>query len=423
MQEYYIKKLLRIKDEHLKVKHIEVSDNVMDVHVYFTQGYHECPKCQMKSCKVHDYRQRRIKHGVINGYKVYLNYKRRRYVCKRCKTRFPEPNTFVTKFAKISNVTKHHILKEAQAVQPFKNIAERLNISLSTTMRHIDRHVKPTRLKLTETIAIDEFKKTNLGFGKYALIICDPIEKKVIDVMKNRRTDWLKNYFGKIPLEERKRVKNVIMDLWAPYKNIVNDYLPNARIIADVFHFSRYVYWAFNDIRIRVMNLYDKNDIEYRMLKKHWKIFLKSPTQLNKEYRYVPALNEHMNDLMIHDYAANLHPDLEEAFRLKDYFQKGVKKTPFEEAETFIDTFISMLRNDKTKEFTEVRKTFSNWRTEIINSFDLHPITDKKMTNGTIEGINNFIKVIKRVSYGFRDFNRFRSRILYLYNKNYTLIG
>jgi transposase len=290
-------------------------------------------------------------------------------------------------------------------------------------MRHIDRHVKPTRLKLTETIAIDEFKKTNLGFGKYALIICDPIEKKVIDVMKNRRTDWLKNYFGKIPLEERKRVKNVIMDLWAPYKNIVNDYLPNARIIADVFHFSRYVYWAFNDIRIRVMNLYDKNDIEYRMLKKHWKIFLKSPTQLNKEYRYVPALNEHMNDLMIHDYAANLHPDLEEAFRLKDYFQKGVKKTPFEEAETFIDTFISMLRSAKTKEFTEVRKTFSNWRTEIINSFDLHPITDKKMTNGTIEGINNFIKVIKRVSYGFRDFNRFRSRILYLYNKNYTLIG
>jgi len=423
MQEYYINNLLRIEDKHLKIKRVETKENVMEVHIHFTQGYFECPKCQFKSCKVHDYRQRRIKHGIINGYEVYLNYKRRRYACKYCGTRFPEPNNFVTKFAKISNVTKHHILKEAQKVQPFKSIAERLNISLSTAMRHIDKHVNPNRLKLSETIAIDEFKKTNLGYGKYALIICDPIEKKVIDVMKNRRTDWLVNYFGQIPLEERKCVNNVIMDLWAPYKNIVKSYFPNARIIADVFHFSRYIYWAFNDVRIRVMNSLKRDSIAYHILKKHWKIFLKSPDQLKSDYRYIRALNENMNDFMIHDYAANLHPDLEEAFILKDFFQKGIKQATFEEARTFIDTFIDMLRKASTKEFKEIKKTFINWKSEIINSFDLHPKTNKKMTNGTIEGINNYIKVIKRVSYGFRNFNRFRSRILFLYNKKYMMMG
>jgi transposase len=110
MQEYYINNLLRIKDEHLKVSRVVTTDNVIDIHIYFTQGYHTCPKCQSKTCKVHDYRMRRIKHGVINGYDVFINYKRRRYVCKHCDTRFPEPNSFVTKFAKISNVTKQHIL-------------------------------------------------------------------------------------------------------------------------------------------------------------------------------------------------------------------------------------------------------------------------------------------------------------------------
>ena len=423
MQEYYIKNLLRIKDEHLKVRGIETVDNTMEVHVDFTQGYHTCPKCALKTCKVHDYRMKRIKHGVINGYKVYLNYKRRRYVCKSCGTRFPEPNTFVTRFAKISNVTKHHILREAQSVQPFKSIAERLNISLSTAIRHIDKHVNPGRLKLPETISIDEFKKTNLGYGKYALIICDPIEKKIVDVMKNRRTDWLVNYFGQIPLEERKCVKNVVMDLWAPYKSIVKNYFPNARIIADVFHYSRYIYWAFNDVRIRVMNTFKRDCVAYHMLKKHWKVFLRSPDQLREDYRYIRALDENMNDLMIHDYAANLHPDLEEAFSIKDFFQKGVKETSYQDAETFIHEFIAMLRGAHTREFKGIKKTFINWKAEIINSFDLHPQTNKKMTNGTVEGVNNYIKVIKRVSYGFRNFSRFRSRILFLYNKSYSMLG
>lgn len=423
MHEYYIKNLLRIKDEHLKVRHIETIESTMEVHIDFTQGYHTCPTCQSKTSKVHDYRMKRIKHGIINGYKVYLNYKRRRYVCKSCGTRFPEPNTFVTRFAKISNVTKHHILREAQSVQPFKSIASGLNISLSTAIRHIDRHVNPGRLKLPETISIDEFKKTNLGYGKYALIICDPIEKKIIDVMKNRRTDWLVNYFGQISLEERKRVKNVVMDLWAPYRTIVKNYFPNARIIADVFHFSRYIYWAFNDVRIRVMNTFKRDTVPYRMLKKHWKVFLRSPDQLKGDYRYIRALDENMNDLMIHDYAANLHPDLEEAFVIKDFFQKGVKETSYPDAEAFINAFIQMLRGAHTREFKGIKKTFINWRSEIINSFDLHPQTNKKMTNGTVEGVNNYIKVIKRVSYGFRNFSRFRSRILFLYNKSYAMLG
>lgn len=423
MHEYYIKKLLRFEDKQLKVRRIETLDTTMEIHLEYTQGYQTCPKCQAKTCKVHDYRKRRIKHGVINGYKAYLNYRRRRYVCKACGTRFPEPNAFVTRFAKISNVTKLHIIDEAKEVQTFKSIAQRLNISLSTAIRHVDRHIHPSRLQLPETLAIDEFKKTNLGYGKYAFILCDPIENRIIDVMKNRRTDWLMNYFGQIPLEERRRVKNVIMDLWAPYRSIVKTFFPNARIIADVFHFSRYIYWAFNDVRIRVMNTFARDSIPYHMLKKHWKVFLKSPDQLREDYRYIRTLGETMNDLMIHDYAANLHPDLEEAFILKDFFQKGVKETPYRDAGAFIDEFIDLLRGAHTREFKEIKKTFTHWRDEIIHSFDIHPATGKKMTNGTVEGINNFIKVVKRISYGFRNFSRFRARILFLYNKTYPVIG
>jgi len=35
-----------------------------------------------------------------------------------------------------------------------------------------------------------------------------------------------------------------------------------------------------------------------------------------------------------------------------------------------------------------------------------------KYHNGFIEGNNNFIKVIKRISFGFRNFSRFKARIM-----------
>ncbi|MBP2015780.1 transposase, partial [Anaerococcus degeneri] len=33
-------------------------------------------------------------------------------------------------------------------------------------------------------------------------------------------------------------------------------------------------------------------------------------------------------------------------------------------------------------------------------------------SNGAIEGINNYIKVLKRVAFGYRNFANFRTRIL-----------
>ena len=51
-----------------------------------------------------------------------------------------------------------------------------------------------------------------------------------------------------------------------------------------------------------------------------------------------------------------------------------------------------------------------NWLTGILDSFT------KPLTNGFIEGCNNKIKVLKRNAYGYRDFNRFRNRILHMFS-------
>ena len=61
---------------------------------------------------------------------------------------------------------------------------------------------------------------------------------------------------------------------------------------------------------------------------------------------------------------------------------------------------------------------FINWKIEILNSFIR--FGDKRLRNGYIEGINNKIKVIKRIAYGYTNFTHFRNRIMYMINSDYV---
>jgi transposase len=423
MQHHLIMKLLKLEERHLRMTGVHYEGPDVHVDIEYAQGHHVCPCCGHLTSKVHDYRIRTVRHGNIQGYHVILHYRRRRYVCKHCFTRFPEPNGFVTSHAQISNMTKHMIVRESQGLSNYKMIAQDLNVSQTTILRQLDLAIKVKRLKLPEVISFDEFKKTNQGYGKYAFIMTDPINRKIIDIMRNRRSDWLRNYFGQIPKDERNRVRKVIIDLWAPYRTVIKSYFPKAEIIADTFHFTRYIYWAFNDVRIRIMNTFKKESTEYRVLKKHWKTLCKSPLKLKEDYRWNHLLGAHVNELMIQDYASNIHPDMEEATRFKDTFLEALEQVSPDGAVVFIDGWIKALRHARTKEFKEILKTFINWKQEIINAFQRNPVTGKKYTNGMIEGTNNYVKTLNRIGFGYRNFERFRNRIMSLFNHDFVVVG
>lgn len=57
------------------------------------------------------------------------------------------------------------------------------------------------------------------------------------------------------------------------------------------------------------------------------------------------------------------------------------------------------------------QKTISRWKEYILNSF-----IDERYSNDYAEGINNKIKVIKRIAFGYKSFELFRGRILYIFN-------
>ena len=70
-----------------------------------------------------------------------------------------------------------------------------------------------------------------------------------------------------------------------------------------------------------------------------------------------------------------------------------------------------MCKESGIKEFIEASDTIENWLEYIVYSFE-----DKRFSNAYTEGLNNKIKVIKRNAYGYKNFDFFRLRLMYILN-------
>lgn len=423
----YSNDLIEIKDENVIITNVFTEEGLKHIHLEQARKAHRCPHCGKTTSRVHDYRVRKIKHQYSFGNRVILHYRRRRYVCLGCGKRFPEENSFVEKHHKISNHTKKLIFQEYPQLQSLKQIGNRLNISGSTVQRHITRHMNPKRQQLPEVLSIDEFKNLSKGDGKYAFLMVDPIKGELIDVFANRRKQNLETYFMRIPIQERRQVRIVISDLWDPYRKLIKKVFPNAIHIADKYHFIRQLYWGLQAIRKRIMNQQNKQSIEYYLLKKYWRYYLKYSHNLSPKFFKSRRLGYHVTPLQIVDMAKAIHPDLKRAIDLKDEFYEILHTTSFEKAPRVLREFIEKLKSSGIPEYKYVARTYKNWFNEVVNSFweEVNQETGEiyHLTNGFIEGINNKIKVIKRNAFGYRNFWNFRTRIFASLNSNLPIIS
>ena len=95
----------------------------------------------------------------------------------------------------------------------------------------------------------------------------------------------------------------------------------------------------------------------------------------------------------------------------KRLLHKKIEKLKEEEAKKELEIWIEMVKESNLKELKEAITAFTNWKEEICNSKLV------KYTNGYTEGCNYKIKVLKRNAYGYKNFERFRNRILHIFDK------
>ena len=394
-----------------------------------------CIHCGSTNIVTKDYYVRTIKYLDIAGYNSIIKYKQKRYKCKDCKLTFNEGNSFVKKHSTISNPTKIKLLEECRIKQSFTDVGKRLNLSTTTVLNEFKDHVSISRNKLTEVLCFDEFKATN-GAVKYAFILGDPLSGEIVDILPSRQQEYLYDYFNKVSDEERYGVKYIVTDLFEPFRTIVKNRFWKSIHIADRFHWIRLATDAYNRMRIKIMNnykdlgdgqfkgKYNKYSTYYYMLKKYAKILIINRYSRSEAFfenkHYVYYLDKELTLNEIIEYILNRDKDMETGYFLLQDLYKIAKQSTYETARKDLKEWIEKVNeyNSTVNYFKSVAATYKVWLNEIVNSFIINPKTNKRMTNGFIEGKNNYIKVIKRIGFGFKDFETFRAKILYTNSKN-----
>lgn len=377
------------------VTDIKEVNGTFHLHVEMERKIHCCPECNAETIKVHDYRTRKIKHLKWFERGTILIYRRRRYACE-CGKRFPEDNPFVQKYQRLSNEFNQAITIRSIKGKTFKETAEIYGVSSSTVVRRFDKaaksEIKPVE-ELPVAIAIDEYKGDTRE-GKYQLIIADAFTKEPIDILPNRKKKTIKRYLKR----HGSAVQIVVMDMSPSFKAAVEEALNKPVIIADRFHFCRYIFWALDAVRRRVQCEFSEYD--RKRCKRMRYVFHKPQVELtDKEIWYLKRY-------------LSLSEELTKAYTLKEEYRKwfyrakeiGIENIQLVKEE--LQDFYLKVESIGIPELCKAIETFKNWQTEILNSFVFG------YSNGFLEGINNTTKVLKRNAYGFRNFSRFRAKIL-----------
>lgn len=464
----YLLRLFNLSKE--SVKSISINHKSDGVYAFITLNTtpHTCPVCGDVTSTIKDYTTKTIIHSLITHIPCFIVYKARRYKCNSCHKSFYETNPFVHNNMKISALTVSNVLRDLKLPnETFTSIAKRYHIS-NTTVAHIfDHHVSVSRRLLPRVLSIDEVFAFHDNKSNYVCVFVDGLTKKTIDILPSRKKDDLIKYFDFIPLEERRKVEIVSIDLWDTYRMVAYSVFPNCRVAVDRFHLVQEINRRVDKIRITTMNKlkpkkdkkkkdmsiaeryeYDELDKNYYLLKKfNWlfyinsnKLYEKNETgkivnklDPNYEKKYNHKLNRYLNYYDIEQLLLKINPELTTAIDMLIKFNEFYESTNYDNARENLDYLIYEFSNCEVEEIQAYSKTLKRWKKEIINSFivigskeQFNPKTGKKErkdvrpNNGIAENRNRVIKQLKCNSNGYKNWSRFRNRALYVLNDDVT---
>ena len=417
------------------------------IRILLRPDYPPCPDCGNPNVLIKGYELKKINHGILTDRKCILHYSARRYRCPVCGRTFYEHNPFVFSSMKISALTVINVLKDLKSqTETFSSVAKRYHISPTSAASIFDQHVQLPRLPLPELMSIDE----NYAFfhkgenSKYIFVMLDYRTGEAIDILPSRKLEFLKDYFLKIPKEERKNVKMIATDMYKEYRTLIHDIFPDSVHTVDHFHLIQELSRRTDAVRIRVMKSVPKyiadtsqQTDEYYLLKKfNWLIFKREDVldtdkkplfDINRERRMNNKLQRMLNYYDIRKLIEAIHPDLEAAWRLKDDVVDFYDDNTLDTAEEALNELIQKFYRSGIPEMIQFGKTLRNWKQEIINSFTVVGVRHKvdketgqvviselKLNTNISETKNSIIKTLKKSANGYACWHRFRNRCLYI---------
>jgi transposase len=346
----------------------------------------ECPNCHQILETINQTEYNLVRDLSILGNSVYLEVPRRQFRCESC-------DKYITERLSFMRLRQHHTIRyEGMIYERVKksNIKE---ISLEEGLgweevelifNHFAKELEKEEWECPERISLDEFSNLK-GHKDFITTVVDLDKKDLLDVIKGHKQEELMEALKAQPEEVRENVKEVSVDMWAGFTAVIKELFPKAKITYDRFHVMDIINGELNKLR-KVMEVHEKG-LPHLL----WK---------NKE-----DLNEEQKQQL--ESILEGHPCLGIAYEMKEEIRQIYEGSrTVSGAQRKFKKWIrlsSILYRSSAK---MIQKHLSG----ICNYFENHT------TNGVTEGMNTKIKLIKRISYGFTNFENLRLKLFACFN-------
>jgi transposase len=243
---------------------------------------------------------------------------------------------------------------------------------------------------------------------RFCTVITDLKTRRVIWVSQSRKKQALDEFFEIIGQESCQKIVVVALDQHEGYAASVRQYCRNAKIVWDKFHLVQNFEEAANEVRKKLHRWLNSKDPVVKLTQPRYRFnFLKRASSRTKEEQ------EHISSVLAHNQDfAKLEIIKERMLTFFDCANAQEARDVFNQ----IGTWIKDIACDPAPERAMQSLAFLdllNWWKNLNAGWDtLKNYFEWRVTSAVAEGINNVIKTLKRRSYGFRNMEYFRLKIM-----------
>jgi len=299
------------------------------------------------------------------------------------------------RYSRVTLLMEGFVVKLLQACPTTKGVCELTRLSWGTVNDIMVRAVKRGMLRRTEEeipyLGLDE-KSSEKGHS-YVSILTDIERTRVLDLVPERKLAAATALLETLNPVQRTLVKAVAMDMWPAFMSATHTCLPQADIVHDRFHVSKYLGEAVDAVRKQ----------EHRSLMQagrspltgsKWAWLKRYPDGRSAEAVAFRDLNQ-------------LNLKTSRAWRIKETFTQFWVYRYTGAAKRFFDAWASNAMRSRLDPIKKVVKMLRRHLAGLLN-YSKH-----RISNASAEGFNSAIQLIKANARGFRNFTNYRARILF----------
>lgn len=353
-----------------------------------------CSGCGRAVTRIHETIIRTVRDLPILDAQTWLLVPRRRLLCSHCGPSL-EQLSWLDRYARVTRRLAESVARLCR-VLTVKHVADFFGLSWDQ-VKEIDKRalrdqVGTVDLSSVEVIGMDEFA---LHKGhRYATVVVEPYRKEVLWIGQGRSRESLRPFFELLGEAGCRRLKAVVMDMNASYEQEVRLHAPHAAVVYDLFHVvAKFGREVIDRVRVDEANRL-RHDKRARKVVKTSRWLLLRNRQNVKE-----------GDMLRLQELLEANQNLMTVYVLKEDLKQLWRFDCVEEAALFWEQWYRRAVESGIKPLMLFARRLKGYLHGILNHCDwpLH--------TGLLEGINNRIKVIKRMAYGFRDHEYFFLKI------------